>query len=544
MQSAGKAFAWEFRRQHRWGMIAVLLSIVALTIVRLAVIGMGGINFKDPETFAIALIVPMCATFMYFLAIFSFGLSGDIAARQSIFPPRMFTLPVTSSALAGWPMLYGSMAMMFLWLATRLVGAWPAGVDIPIYWPFLLGPSLMAWTQALTWMAYPMPGLRVIVTVLWLATIDAIIMTALQLKASEGVMLALLAPHVPLAFLVARAAVARARRGEVPDWGQVFGFFEKLTDRLTRQRDHFSSPARAQEWFEWRQYGRSLPWLVAMLLPFELALLFPFHQTPVIIFETLSGVLLTPRFMAFFVATTVSRSGSQGSDGYGVSPLMATRPLTNASLIAAKFKVTLKSTLIAWLLVVAAIPIAVRWSGTTSTVTGWLRDLSHIFGPTRAIVVVILALLLLMASTWKQLVQSLFIGMTGRDWLIKSIAIGALTLLGVIVPLTHWAFGQVVVLARLWVSLPWILLTLVVLKLVATIWVAIRLREHALVSDRTLLIGAVWWDLAVFALYGLFVWLTPELIVRRYSLALVAILLIPLARVAAAPLALAWNRHR
>ena len=31
-------------------------------------------------------------------------------------------------------------------------------------------------------------------------------------------MLAILAPHVPLAYLVARFAVARARRGDVPDW--------------------------------------------------------------------------------------------------------------------------------------------------------------------------------------------------------------------------------------------------------------------------------------------------------------------------------------
>ena len=47
---------------------------------------------------------------MYFLAVFSFGLAGDLAARQSIYPARMFTLPVTTAALAGWPMLYGTAA--------------------------------------------------------------------------------------------------------------------------------------------------------------------------------------------------------------------------------------------------------------------------------------------------------------------------------------------------------------------------------------------------------------------------------------------------
>lgn len=534
MHSAATAFAWELRQRHRWGLLAVLASSVALAVIRLGVAAAGRIVFSNNETFAIALVVPMSATFMYFLAVFSFGLAGDIAARQSIFPARMFTLPVTSSALAGWPMLYGSMAMVVLWLVTRILVPWPAGVRVPLFWPFLLGPALMAWTQALTWMAYPMPGLRVIVTVLWLATIDAIVMTALELEASEGVMLALLAPHVPLAFLVARSAVARARRGEVPDWRHVFAPVGRLTTVLTRRRAPFSSPARAQEWLEWRQHGRSLPWLVALLLPFELALLFPFRQTPVIVFETLCTVLLTPPFMAIFVAATVSS---------GVTPFITTRPLTGASLIAAKLKVTIRSTLVAWLLVFAAIPIAVRWSGTPS-VNDWLRELVKAAGMPRAIAIVALGLMLLFVSTWTQLVQSLFIGMTGRERLIKTVAIGALTLLGVLVPVAHWAFGQRVIIAKLWAALPAILWTLVVLKLVAAARIAIRLHDHGLVRDRTLLAGAACWDIAAFALFALLAWITPALLFRRDLLALIAILAVPLVRVAAAPLALAWNRHR
>ena len=527
MHSAAAAFAWELRRRHQWGMLAVLAYILALAVMRFVV----ELEIEDDKTFAIATLVPMSATFLYFLAIFSFGLAGDIGARQSIFPARMFTLPVTSTALAGWPMLYGSIAMMVLWLATRLLGVWPAGAHVPLFWPFLLGPSLLAWTQALTWMSYPMPGLRVIVTVLWLGTIDAIVMTALELRASEGVMLALLAPHVPLAFLVARFAVARARRGEVPEWRRA----GKGTQVAMRGRDPFPSPARAQEWFEWRQHGRSLPSIVAILLPFELALLFLFRQTPVIVFETLCGVLLTPPFMAIFVAATVSS---------GVTPFLTTRPLTTGSLVGAKLKVAMRSTLLAWLLVLVAIPIAVRWSGTTPIVNEWLRELVTAIGMPRAIAVAALGLALLFASTWKQLVQSLFIGMTGREWLIKTAALGALVCLGVIVPVAYWALGQRTVIAKLWVALPWILSTLVVLKLVAATWVAIRLRDRGLVSDRTLLAGAVCWDVVVFALYALLAWITPAVLFRRYVLVLLAILAVPLVRLAAAPLALAWNRHR
>jgi len=71
-----------------------------------------------------------------------------------------------------------------------------------------------------------------------------------------------------------------------------------------------------------------------------------------------------------------------------------------------------------------------------------------------------------------------------------------------------------------------------------------RLHDKRLLSDRTLVIGAVCWDVAVFALYALLVWILPTLLFRGYLLALLAILAIPLARLSAAPLALAWNRHR
>ena len=99
-------------------------------------------------------------------------------------------------------------------------------------------------------------------------------------------------------------------------------------------------------------------------------------------------------------------------------------------------------------------------------------------------------------------------------------------------------------MAALWDLLPWILAVLVCLKIYAAAWIAARLHDKGLFAGRTLVIGAICWDVAVFTLYGLLVWLTPALLFPRYVLVLVAILAIPLARLSAAPLALAWNRHR
>ena len=544
MRSAAAAIAWAFRRRHRWGLIALAAYLLVLATIKLLILGPGQrVNFDD-ESFALVVIVPLTATFMYFLAMFSFGLSGDLAARQSIYPARMFTLPVTSAALAGWPMLFGTAAMAMLWLATRLLAVWPSGFDIPMIWPALLAASLLAWTQALTWMPYALPGLRVIVTVLWLAVIDAVVLLALQYKTSEPVMLAILAPHVPLAYLAARFAVARARRGDVPDWRGIFARLGKIADVLPRRQEHFPSPGRAQVWFEWRRHGRSLPTLVGILLPFELALLFVFRDTPVIVVEILVGVLLTPPFMAAFVAATVSKSNPDGSDSYDVSPFIATRPLTTVSLIAAKLKATIWSTVAAWLLVIVAIPVALKLSGTLPLVIEWTLHLIDVAGTPRAIAIVLLGFAGLLTSTWKQLVQTLYVGMSGREWVVKASVFVALSLLAIIVPLAHFVIMNRVVMAALWNALPWIAAVLVCFKISAAAWIAIRLHDSRLLSDRTLVTGAACWDVAVFALYGLLAWLVPALLIRNYFLALVAILEIPLVRLSAAPLALAWNRHR
>ena len=61
--------------------------------------------------------------------------------------------------------------------------------------------------------------------------------------------------------------------------------------------------------------------------------------------------------MAGFAAATVSKANPFGREVYGVTPFIATRPLTSAALIAAKLKMAIWSTLAAWLLVLVAMPL-------------------------------------------------------------------------------------------------------------------------------------------------------------------------------------------
>jgi hypothetical protein len=283
---------------------------------------------------------------------------------------------------------------------------------------------------------------------------------------------------------------------------------------------------------------------VGILLPFELALLFATGATTALVFFILFGVLLTPPFMAAFAAATVSKANPHARDSYGMTPFIATRPLTSAALIGAKLKMTMWSTLATWLLVLVAIPLALNLSGTWPVVMERTARLRDVVGTPRTVVFVFLLLAGFVTATWKQLVQSLYVGLTGRDWVIKANAVALLLFLVLIGPIVVWILEHKTVQAALWTRTPLILAVLMCVKMSAAAWVATRLYHSRLLSDRTLVTGAASWLVAVLALYALLGWLVSGPLIARYFLALLAILAIPLARVSAAPLALAWNRHR
>jgi hypothetical protein len=217
--------------------------------------------------------------------------------------------------------------------------------------------------------------------------------------------------------------------------------------------------------------------------------------------------------------------------------------MTNAELVAAKLKMAVRSTLVAWAIVLLCIPIALKLSGTsTLVIQAWHRD-SAFLGMPRAVVLSLLILAGCIAATWTQLVQSLYIGLTGRASLIKAsvvLAIGFFFLFG---PFFQWIAdsGR---LGEVWSALPLLFSILAALKMTAVVWIGQRLFRQRLLTDRALVGGAAVWCVAVLALYGILVWLLDAPHIPHYLLMLIAILTIPIARLSAAPVALAWNRHR
>jgi hypothetical protein len=553
MRSPAAAFAWEFRERHRYGLMALAGYVLVMGAVKLAIFGLEPLNLDDSRALAAVVVVPFTTTFMYFLGVFTFGFEGDLAARESMYPRRLFSMPVRTEALAGWPMLYGGLAVAALalvatsfvrWEVTDVLGRFalrPFGVEAPLIWPAVLGAVFLAWTQAFAWMPYGLRGLRVIITVFWLIALDAIMILAFEYEMSERALLAFLLPQLPLAYLAARFAVARARRGDVPDWREGLASLARILTGSARERAAFSSPEKAQLWFEWRLHGRSLPVWIGILLPFELALLL---VLPELVDQTLLAVLLTPPFMASFAGATVARNSPSTRDSYGLGTFTSVRPLSSATLGLAKLKVAVLSTLAAWALVLAAIPLALAVSGTHTAVIEKFGRGVDAFGALRMTVAVLSLVGVLMLSTFRQLVQSLCIGLTGREWIIKSTVLVALSFLVVIQPVAIWINRDRKVLGTLLDALPWVLAILALAKVSAAAWMATRLFDNRLLKDRTLVASAAAWLLSVLALFAALAWFWDTPHVAPYFLLLIAILQVPLVRVSAVPLSLAWNRHR
>ena len=201
MRGAGRAIGWEFGWRHRFGFVIFAAYLVVFAAIKTWVLGPDTrFRFDPPNEVSTLLMVPVTIAFFYFVGVFTHGLAGDLAARESIFPRRMLALPVRTAALAGWPMLYGVVMSVILWIVARLLAHWVGGDSrLPWLWPALLMAAWLAWMQALTWMPYGLRNLRVIAAIGWLVAVDAIVLFAIYFGSNEATMAAILAPQIPLA---------------------------------------------------------------------------------------------------------------------------------------------------------------------------------------------------------------------------------------------------------------------------------------------------------------------------------------------------------
>ena len=220
------------------------------------------------------------------------------------------------------------------------------------------------------------------------------------------------------------------------------------------------------------------------------------------------------------------------------------RPMTNGGFVMAKLAMALVSSALTWLIVVAA---ACLWLA--------LLEKEPLFSKAGSITIFRLGafvigcvplLLLLIIWTWKNLVTGIGAGLTGRNWIGATFIFWRLTSFIGLVALIFKAKNDGDFRETLLHWLPWFLTANVATKVAVSVAAFnLGLRRNAITGK------AVGWIVGGWSACGLFVagyaglvcniMHKPELWIW---VALAGFLILPLADLAIAPLALAWNRHR
>lgn len=568
MRSVATTIGWELWARNRSGISTVLIGVLCFALTRFLL----DINLDPNHVSGVALFIWSIILFaVTFLFLISVALYGDL--RQGTFfcgfPARMFLLPVPTSRLVLWPMLYGLAALLLLWFAMALLVWLPAGALVQ-WWVLPLLAVVLVWFQAISWAVPGSAGAKVIAAGVILPalkfTLELVATTVAwfgydhprfdrdEFIAGRVVTLAIFCGcALPLGYAVAVWGVGRARRGNSTG----FGWLGNLLDTMSvfwKRRTRFASPAGAQLWFEWRRTGLILPIFVIGFLVFVSAFVAPFvsaagHLTLVVVL-----VCLVP-FVAVLAGYLMGKAGLWGGD-LALMSLLATRPRSNSSLATAKILAAALSALVAWVLLALLVPIWLFCFGTLDEVTELLRPFFRDWAVYQIIAVAGLGLIGLWALTWGQLVGVLTLTVTGRNWVVNLGVVFYLIVASFLIVLGRWAYVRPTEFESLAGPATWCAAGLLAMKLLAACWALADARRAGLLEKNDLAGTFSLWLLGATCLVALAYWLVPAEglpvgtvtgTVNRLSasrIALVALLALPLARLAAAPRAFAWNRVR
>ncbi|HEX5272829.1 MAG TPA: hypothetical protein VFW33_20165, partial [Gemmataceae bacterium] len=483
---------------------------------------------------------------IYVAAVFAYGFDTQLEGPQSGFPARLFTLPVRTVELVAGPMLQGTALVVLLWLAWAYLVLRPAGIEVSVWSTALQAAALVTVLQALLWVPFGLAWVRVVLAVVVLLLL-ALAPQLGSLVGMEATTLdALYAAIIPLAALAAFVGVSRARRGDSSDWGALLRRPRWLARRRGRATP-FGSATAAQFWYECRRHLLPLPLVVVAftVLFFTVTL---FAERPPDEAKQRATLLLSLLFFPTLVAacfgTVLGKTGTSAAGPYRLSSFTAVRPLPVTALVAAKLKVAALSAAVSCGIALAA---AVTWCVAAGGREAFVRSFADFFRETpveRAAATLLLVIVAPPLLTWRAFVENLWMGLTGRAWLVRMTFIVSGLLLTALALLVTRLMEDRDLAHRLWGVLPWWAGAAALVKLLIAAGLGRVLLRRGLIEPGALARVVAVWVVAAVALFGLARGSvlfddTPVLL-----LASGAVLVLPLARLAAAPLALAWNRHR
>jgi hypothetical protein len=530
MHSTALALNWQIWGRHRWGLAGTLLIVAGICAMPQA--------YSDAQLASnvgntgmpvmMAILMPFGFVILYLAYVFSLAELGN-RADSSGFPHWMLTLPVRTPWLVLWPMLSAAVTVALAWLAVGWFALNKVGLDVPLVWPALGLACTLVWIQAVDWS--PLGSTSK-------ALVACVILAGLWIGLTRGdthnATFAALPAVLLLGFAAGTAGVSRFRRG-----GRSSSFTiaraPVLRWRICRQR-RFATPQQAQFWLEWRRNGTLLPLLAGcwVVLALTTIILSGGQRMTEIVTTPFLSLILAP------VAGLILGKPDVWSRQVRLPTFASGRPLTCGDMVLAKLRMTALSLLVAWLILALGLALWLTLGTHNADLWQALGRLSREQRSARLYVMIAAAVigffgfnLLLMAGTF-------VVSLTGRFWMPLAALffyLGGIPNLMAMDALK--IFGDYLVEMAA---------AALVLKLLLAGWAFWYCYQRGLVSGAGIAgLVTTWLVTVACAFLALYLQFLPRRDNDDMALVYLALgvgLLCPLFRIALAPLALAWNRHR
>lgn len=532
IRSVGYALSWEYwRRGMYWFVPACAVLVIALMAPGYAVLT----RYADVR-----------AELNH--AVFGFVCWGPLvmALASRGFLRRQYTLPVGTGSLVGWTLANGSLAVAIAYWLVAMGFNTLFDAEWPFWGPAWWAVMVYAIVQATVW---SVAGGRsvLVIAIVYLGLLTVFTgppnLNARLVPAASDTGATLIWPTMSAAELAASLAVlagfylaavyvvGRGRRGDAWTlaWLSPAWWAERVGDREFAAAAPseftlriFRSPRAAQFWMEWRSTGR----YVVLYVAAAVAVLWVFAALNRFDRRSVSEAVGVVQGMLILISPLVGVYLGHRSERFDMKPFLATRPLGDGDLamvVLGHAGVAWAAGAIVWLIGVAATVVMLDGVPHFAKPPAW-HDVASVLLTIAPMLAGFVALVWTVVGLGASLAMA-------RSWFVPVAGIGTVALLFIVVA----AQGAPPLAA----SAATILLAAGCLGGTVAAFVVARQRE--LISRRTVL-GAS----AVYVLLlACFILALGEGIMTIEALPrIVGFCAAPLAPLAAAPLALAWNRHR
>ncbi len=530
-----RAIYWQLWRRHRIGAALDVLYLVAAALI----VALLPVPIRS-RVVGFYLAMAGSGMLLHVLTVFSYGVEVELSKKDSGFPPRTFTLPVPTWKLVSCPMFGGLAAIYAVWIWAAVFVLRPCGYPARLLSPAAVLAAFLAVIQALAWTPFAEGWMRIVLTTVMLSLLAAANFVLVNLAGIEweGWNVAAFGTVWVAAWCAALAGVSRARRGDAFNWPAAQRLIQRILEWQPGRRRAFRSASHAQRWCELRRGAALAPFYVGVLLVMLTPVLFVERSFGASKWGLVLVAIFLPPMIFAFLGTTFGKPDPWSKSS--ISAFLATRPLSCADLVAAKFRAAMIASAVSCLMVVAFLLLWLAFAGNRDLVLQALQGIS----PVKIIAIALLGPIVWWAFVWKSLAEGFYLGLTGREWVVNAAGIAFGSLFMIMLGAGLWLYFYPAYLPAVlrWTS--WLLGVALAVKLGLAAWTMHALRQRRLVPRRQLLQGLAMWCAIVAAVCCGVVWLVPREWASAWALTAGCILMTPFARLAAAPLALAWNRHR